>query len=57
MWMALAGCDEYDVNENGGEDDASGKDNRKYDVARRSTFFLRLLAQLSKCQIVGSCTI
>jgi len=28
-WMAPVGRDEYDVDEDGGEDEASGKDNRK----------------------------
>ena len=31
--------DEYDVNEDGGEA-AGGKDDRKYDAARRSTSFM-----------------
>jgi len=41
--------DEYDVNGDGGED-AGGKDDRESDAARRSTSFLRLLAQLSEGQ-------
>jgi len=49
--------DEYDVDEDGGEDDAGSPDDREEDVARRSTCFVRLLAQLAKCQTVGSCTI
>jgi len=28
-WMASVGRDEYDVDEDGGEDDAGGKDNRE----------------------------
>jgi len=32
-------CDEYDVNEDGGEA-AGGKDDSKYDMARRSTSFV-----------------
>jgi len=46
--MASVGRDEYDVDEDGGEDDAGRKDNREYDAARRSTCFMRLLAQLFK---------
>ena len=46
--MASVGRDEYDVDEDGGEDDAGRKDNREKDAARRSTCFVRLLAQLSK---------
>jgi len=49
--------DEYDVDEDGGEDGAGHKDNREEDAAKRSTCVVRLLAQLSKCQRVGSCTI
>jgi len=48
VWMALVGCDEYDVDEDGGEVDAGCKDNQEKDVARRLTYFVRLLAQLSK---------
>jgi len=32
--------DEYDVNEDGGEAACGGKDDSKYDVARRSTSFV-----------------
>jgi len=45
--MASVGCDEYDADEDGGEDDAGYKDNREKDAARRSRCFVRLLAQLS----------
>ena len=49
--MTVGSCtirrDEYDVDQNGSEDDAGGKDNRKKDMARRLTHFVRLLAQLS----------
>jgi len=47
-WMASVGCDEYDVDENGGEDDAGSKDNLEEDTAKRSMCFVRLLVQLSK---------
>jgi len=50
-WM-IARRDKYDVDE-----DAGGVDDSKYDAARRSTSFVRLLAQLSERQTVGSCTI
>ena len=48
VWMASVGRSEYDVNEDGGEDDAGCKDNRKTDTVRRSTCFMRLLVQCSK---------
>jgi len=38
-------------------EDAGRKDDSKYEAARRSMSFMRLLAQLSKGQTVGSCTI
>ena len=38
MWMTSRG-DRYDVNEDGGEA-AGGKDDGKYDTARRSTSFM-----------------
>jgi len=47
-WMASVGRDDYDVDEDGGEDDAGRKDNREKDAARRPTYFVRLLVQLSK---------
>jgi len=47
-WMVSVGRDEYNVEEDGSEDDAGHKDNHKKDVARRPTYFVRLLAQLSK---------
>ena len=39
----IARRDKYDVDE-----DAGGVDDSKYDAARRSTSFMRLLAQLSE---------
>ena len=48
MWMALVGHDEYDVDEDGGEDNASHKYNDEKDTARRPMCFVRLLVQLSK---------
>jgi len=46
--MVVVGYDEYDVDEAIGEDDAPGKDNHEYDMTRRLTYFVRLLAQLPK---------
>jgi len=39
--------DECNVDENGREDDAGHKDNRKIDAVRRSTCFMRLPSSLS----------
>ena len=46
--MILVGHDEYDIDENGGEDDAGHKNNYENNTMRTPTCFVRLLAQLSK---------
>jgi len=47
-WMASVGCNEYDVDEDGSEDDAGCKDKHEKDALRRPTCFMKVLAQLSK---------
>jgi len=47
-WMASVGRDEYDIDEDGSEDDAGHKDKCETEALRRPTCFVRLLAQLSK---------
>jgi len=48
VWMASVGYNEYNVDEDSSEDDASAKDNHIKDTARRSTCSVRLLVQHSK---------